>query len=449
MDTPELEARIKRSRATYDRVVPIPPGFERRLLARIAVTPSGKRQGTARRRPLGVKRSAIAQVLGAAALIAIAAAIGVTLVFTRSHAPASAPSLWSPSGWFNGYFANESDGWLVEGPIRNGTVDTASMYKTVDGGRTWQRIVSAKGGLGPVWVQGSQIMAMQVQSVAGGCIENLLYSEDGGAHWAIRHFPAVIFDVQPIFLPDLRHGWLIDFAGNLVSCAPPGRQTSSLPPSRGVLWRTSDGGKSWVEVARRDTFGVAGPPIELTAWGADSAAAGSARALFVTRDGGTHWHPLQLPLPSGFHEAQIEIGLPVMLDDLNGFIQETPVGSVKGGPVSSYVLRTADGGQHWSAPVDVSLPSGVAGSLQFLTTRRWVAVSGYIRVYLSNDSGQSWREITPMVAPPQASNWELDFASPDLGVATLSYANGSVDLFRTTDGGLHWQHIEVPSNSSH
>jgi photosystem II stability/assembly factor-like uncharacterized protein len=463
MDTRDLEARLRRAVATYERAVPTPSGLERRIFSRIAVTSTPKQPGRDRSQPVSVKSTALAQLFGVAAAIALAVAIGFTVLYTRGHAPTGAPAAWNASGWWQAYFADATTGWFVESaPAAAGSTDHSVLYGTTDGGRDWQRLSSVKGDLGPLWVRGSEMLAMRTQSVGGpGCVENLLHSSDKGVHWTVRPFPSSISDVEPVFLPDLRNGWLIDFGGSLVACAPPGRlnlPVGKLPSSRGVLWRTSDGGQSWVQAASLDTFGIkVGGPVKVTTWNVDSAAvllggtSPSGRFLFVTHDRGKHWQVPQVPSPVGNAQAQLEPWIPTMFDDRNGLLEGNPPTSptyVKGEPSSTYVLRTEDGGTHWSVPTQIDLPNGATGGLQFLSDRRWIVTSGFGQVYVTNDYGQHWQEVAP---PDHRPNWTITFEGPELGVANLgpSKPGGGIDaVYQTIDGGLHWQRIELPAGSS-
>jgi photosystem II stability/assembly factor-like uncharacterized protein len=459
MDTHELEARIRGAVATYERLVPTPPSFEKRIFARIAVMPIPQQPARDRSPLVPLKSAALAQLFGVAAVIVLAVAIGFTVVYTRSHGPAAAAAAWNVSGWYQPYFADATTGWFVKSAsTASGSTDQSVLYSTTDSGRDWRRISSVKGGLGPLWVRGSEMLAMQTQSVGGGCVENLLHSSDQGAHWTVRPFPDSISDVQPIFLPDLRNGWLIDFAGNFVSCAPPGRVNlpeDKLPSSRGVLWRTSDGGQSWVQVASLDTFGIkVGGPLTVTAWNVDSAAvvmggtSPSGRFLFVTHDRGKHWQVVKAPAPVGNAQAQLEPWIPTMLDDRNGLLEANPSTGptyVKGEPSFTYVLHTEDGGTHWSVPTQIDLPGGAANGLHFLSNRRWTDGFGQ---YVTNDSGQHWQKVIP---PDHRPNWNIAFEGPELGVAILgpSKPGGGIDaVFQTIDGGLHWQPIGLPAGSS-
>ena len=455
METRELEARLRRTVATYEREVPAPSGLETRILSRVGVTSTPQRAGRDRGRSVKVKSTVLAQLFGVAAVIALAVAIGFTVVYTRSHGPGAPQPSWDASGWQGVYFADPTTGWFV-----GGSSDHSILYGTTDGGRDWQRLSSVKGELGPLWVRGSEMLAMQTQSVRGGCVENLLHSSDQGAHWIVRPFPSSVSDVQPVFLDDLRNGWLIDFAGGGLACVPPGRvnlTADKLPSLRGVLWRTSDGGQTWVQAASLDTFGIkVGGPIWVTTWNADSAAVvlggtRPGRFLFVTHDRGEHWEVPQLPGPPGTARAQLEPGLPMMFDDRDGLLEgNAPTRStyVKVEPSSTYVLRTDDGGTHWSVLTQVEVPGGAIGGLQFLTDQRWIVTSGFGHVYVTNDSGQHWQEVTP---PDHRPNWTITFEGPGVGVAILgpTKPGGGIEaVFQTIDGGLHWQRIELPASGS-
>jgi photosystem II stability/assembly factor-like uncharacterized protein len=113
------------------------------------------------------------------------------------------------------------------------------------------------------------------------------------------------------------------------------------------------------------------------------------------------------------------------------------------------VFRTQDGGDSWQplaefTPTQAPTPipgAGVRGgrlSLHFSDARHGWFVSGGERstLELTDDAGTSWRA-TPL--PNDQTVVDAQFLDADSG-----WAAGGLRLWRTTDGGAHWQELLLP-----
>jgi photosystem II stability/assembly factor-like uncharacterized protein len=120
--------------------------------------------------------------------------------------------------------------------------------------------------------------------------------------------------------------------------------------------------------------------------------------------------------------------------------------------VHDAVLVTADGGAHWRNVT----PPGFAGwtdrTMYFLDlAHAWVAVTQHvvahpsstpatITVFRTSDGAQSWQSATFQLADGSPS--QLDFVDLDHGWMVLQIDNG-VAIYRTHDGGVHWEQASV------
>ena len=106
------------------------------------------------------------------------------------------------------------------------------------------------------------------------------------------------------------------------------------------------------------------------------------------------------------------------------------------------VLRTADGGQHWTI---CSIPQGAA-KLDFRSVWAWDAENAMAmssgpgqlsRLYSTHDGCRSWRLL---FSNPDADDfWDgLQFDGKRFGVILGDPVNGSFTLFATRDGGGQW-----------
>jgi photosystem II stability/assembly factor-like uncharacterized protein len=189
-------------------------------------------------------------------------------------------------------------------------------------------------------------------------------------------------------------------------------------------------------------------------------------SLFLTRDDGAHWNLLRLPGIEGD-----------LATNLTGFASAGPqylwFGGITGkgfgtcqhptAPAGSSsvfawgsVDRSTNGGHSWS---EVRLPGcGVVTSLSFSSTKDGYALgpaaTGTLapyrgRLYRTVNGGRSWQLVSSvpfggaLVAPPSGSS--TAFPSPSEGFAVSSYGTTAGWLYRTADGGKHWQKVALAS----
>lgn len=212
-----------------------------------------------------------------------------------------------------GYFPNVSD--------------TIPLYRTVDGGKTWQPVSDITGEL-PTGLCAIQVVNPEV-IVAGGRVggpAHFLRSTDGGNTWLSQSLAQHLHMITDVYFASPDTGFI--FGGT-----DPNIQLASA-----IILRTVDGGATWSTVYQSER------PFEII-WKAHfpSLSTGYATVLsyapntlerFVvkTTDGGQSWSEIQL-VDNGAKAFGI------------GFLTEN-TGWV-GGDRSIY--ETTDGGLHWTA----------------------------------------------------------------------------------------------------
>jgi photosystem II stability/assembly factor-like uncharacterized protein len=125
--------------------------------------------------------------------------------------------------------------------------------------------------------------------------------------------------------------------------------------------------------------------------------------------------------------------------------------------VHDAVLVTADGGAHWRNVTPPGFSGWTDRTMDFLdVSHAWMAVTPHvvahpaataatITVFRTADGASSWQSATFQVADGSPS--QLDFIDPQHGWMVLQVDNG-VAIYRTTDGGIHWEQASVSHYST-
>ena len=469
--TRELEIRLRDSAGLYDREVQPIRDLERRIMARVSITP--KAEG---RRPT-LKRELMWSTVLAAAVLGLAIAVVVGIRSGILHQPNPAPVKHSPKPSLppapgaavfvsNTFFVSPQVGW-IESDASAG--HTPTIYKTTDGGRHWQAQLQ--------FVGGNALQQMLFQGDDGllvGYDGNPMYrTTDGGAHWQRVSLPQVIpgegGGAEPIWFKNPYEGW---FYGDLPQSYYEGL-CGTLGCSFSAIFHTLDGGAHWTQLSRfkpTDAFpnGAGHPQLifrdALNGW----LISGEGPQMYVTHDGGRNWVTADLKLPPIGPNDQAKIaepphffnnqqGLLVLRSGApsNLFCLTADCYKRANAPPSTlYPYTTNDGGDHWVGAAELPTIGSVGFNdfygftdLFFLDASHYWMVAGQT-VASTTDGGKHWTTHLH-VFPPTVFLSRPDFSSATQGwVVGTSQPSGQAlpetALYRTTDGGAHWVFITTP-----
>ena len=253
-----------------------------------------------------------------------------------------------------------------------------------------------------------------------GCTAGpLLRTSDGGASWSPLGSSAADEDLLAADLVDETTGWV---TGN-----------------DGVILRTTDGGRSW----RRQDSGVTDnlAAVEFlnadAGWAVggtfDSTWSGQARRVILhTNDGGRHWR------------RQLDASGP-MLHAIT-FTSRRSGWAVGGHDL----LRSRDAGKTWK--VWRTWPNARLVDLDFVgASTGWVLADSWANVgacvLRTTDGGRHWtRYRVPEETPGQTDIVRMDFVSRSVGVVVGGWeGTGGFDdwgeIYRTSDGGQTWTSV--------
>ena len=304
-------------------------------------------------------------------------------------------------------FSSPKVGWAVG----------AWLWHTVDGGAHWHKVRAA-----PLFAQVTTVgHDVWVVSSHGS-----LHSSDGGATW---HTLSSLSGSQVSF-SDRSDGWVVGAA--YLHTTDGGRTWSRVTtPQSGVatlkavahdtVWaaagrviRSTDAGGRWRSCTRRTVTAVAAiSPRE--AW-----AAGARGLVIHTTDGGHHWRILATGVTVDLNEI-------VFVDAQHGWAAG-----------NAGVIRTVDGGHHWI------FRHQPARHMSFADAEHGVGLGASSAVWMTENGGRTWsQERLPSTDRPTAAL--MEDASHALIIAR---GTPNAQCFTSSDGGRTWQlGADVPSAS--
>jgi photosystem II stability/assembly factor-like uncharacterized protein len=273
---------------------------------------------------------------------------------------------------------------------------------------------------------------------------------DGGATWNREgSFSVVGFSptlIGTLDFVDPLHGWF-----------------SQLQDDPGVtgteLYRTTDGGADWTQIAFVGTGGPAGaaPSTQAptgcvaliaafvspgTGWLSGSCSTGPP-PLYVSHDGGLSWADQPLaPVPGSLYGEQSSP--PSFTSTEDGTLITEDVGAT---PVSAGLFATTDGGRTWS--LRHSSAGTPFGSDFVDTDHGWLAISSPESgatapdLDVTGDGGRSWSVLhaLPDIGWNVYMGLQLDFLTPAVGWVSTGVDQsdgGRSYLLETGDGGQTW-----------
>ena len=276
-------------------------------------------------------------------------------------------------------------------------------------------------------------------------------SVDGGRSWERRDNGIVEQGITMRgFTVDPRSSDIVYAAGEISSWEWNGGPAHGIHFDRvkGAVYKTIDGGKNWRKVwegnnlARYIWVDPLNPEVLYISTGIfDREAANSdprsrkpgGEGILKSTDGGRTW-------------LQINRGLENLYVGTLFMHPGNPDILLAGAGNATYdrgsgVYLTTDGGRSWKRTLDTS----AIASVEFCTSNPYIAYAGNINeVYRSDDGGRSWRQVTPTSnawwGPPGVAvgtpiDFQVDPRDPDR-IFVNAYGGGN---FLSEDGGRSWR----------
>jgi photosystem II stability/assembly factor-like uncharacterized protein len=331
------------------------------------------------------------------------------------------------------------------------------LYKTTSGGALW--FATGDG------LSAESISRLEFAGRTGDVLflrqeSSIMRSEDAGDHWqaipappsdgmrggfAIDPFsPATVYigTAEGVFVTtDLGQHWTLRGRGitraSVSVVMHGGTPSSVIARTANGMFTTADGGGTWQRLDVHSAFSA----VDLKAVHSDGAAgviARTASGLFGLRRGATEWIPLiaqPFPGAAGFWIAPLNSSV---------VYSTTPDG----------LFLSTNGGGRWTA---TSLPAGqVPWQIAIASNNPLVAYAGIGglvqegRIWRTVDGGSSWEPIGQCGPGWFRCRAVTDPNDPDTLYAVVEGVGiGGGDLIRrTSDGGITWTELDLPSLST-
>lgn len=260
----------------------------------------------------------------------------------------------------------------------------------------------------------------------------LFVSPDQGRNWEERTAPTPSGEHRPVIsFINYHEGWLL----------APGVPATQCEEATADLWHTSDGAKTWQHL---NLSGIDKHQCKDGVWFVDgkhgfisASDPNDPPTIYRTSDGGTTWIATRVPDPPDFTSSAG--GDELVAEWIKSFgpnlYLDAHVSQPKG--YRYYIFRSTDGGATWSWMMKIPpFPSVV-----MVTETRFLLLNEPGGPQESTNGGQQWHPYTTdlILDSRELGGTVVVFANPQVG-----YETGSGALQRTSDGGAHWVRIETP-----
>ncbi len=333
------------------------------------------------------------------------------------------------------------NGWGIGGPRASG--NASHVFRTQDGGSTWIEItppefaaseldVPSMAAVGFFSSSQTGWVTYHAQRASSMPVNPVVWkTSDGGRTWQAGSPLSTAglmetFSISDITFSDANYGWVLAHVG------------AGMNHDYIALYRSTDGGLSWSRVIDPDIDGGV-QSCSKTGLAFSNGSAGwltgdcngvrPGAFLFQTADGGAHWDPVTLPAPADHPDLftadqyACAVHAPVLQGNQAFLgVECVDMGSSDGTRIG-YLYRASSGG----SPTYKAYPGGDIFTLD--GSRIWALG---LEIHRSENGGESWAKISTVT-------WEgqFDFVSATLGWAAVRKGS-EYGLVQTTDGGNLW-----------
>ena len=229
------------------------------------------------------------------------------------------------------------------------------------------------------------------------------------------------------------------------------------------VYKSLDGGKTWSHLGLEATRQIArvrvnptNPDLVYVAALGDPWGSSPDRGVYRSKDGGRTWEKVLFRSnDAGAIDLVMDPTNPDVLYASTLELRRYPWGFRSAGPGTA-LYKSTDGGTTWTElTAKPGLPSGTKGRIGIAVAptrpnRVWAIVDaelGKKGVYRSEDGGETWKHLTDDADLTQRPWYYHHIFADPKDPDTLWVLN--VDLWRSKDGGEHFEEVAIPHGDNH
>lgn len=339
------------------------------------------------------------------------------------------------------HFSSETHGWLT------GTAGDGNIVHTTDGGETWEAKFVDHRMYYSIWSVSDTVAYVALN------FSEIMSTTNGGETWqkqTVKHNGCDIHFTSLCFTSD-SVGWLVgqiygneaglgiilkttnagqdwivvkdDIRYSLNSVCFIDENTGWIVGNNGLIMQTFDAGLTWHEQSDvlesfMDNFRNIDFVSPLTGW------ASGMNVLIHTTDGGHNWYRQSI-------DTNLEITTHEFVTENVGWL----------GCWNGSILKTEDGGQTWQEKYSDNNDNYLTSIYFQDDNTGWALTNQYLLKTI--DGGEKWEEIT-VDSSEYFYMTSVFFANENFGWILQDFGS---TVFRTTNGGLDWDRIDIPVNT--
>ena len=234
----------------------------------------------------------------------------------------------------------------------------------------------------------------------------------------------------------------------------------SISPGDGV-YKSTDGGKTWVNVGLKETRHIAkirihptNPDIVYVAAMGDVFGTNPERGVYRTKDGGKTWDRV-------LYKSERAVAFDLVMDQTNPNVlyasldqfQRLPWDQMSGGPDSG-LYKSTDGGDTWTNIThNPGLPKGDVGKIGIALSpprpsRVWAFVEAEDgALFRSDDGGKTWQRLNERRDMRRSAASYMHIIADTQDPDTVYIA--SYQFLKSTDGGKTFTSVPTPHGDNH
>jgi photosystem II stability/assembly factor-like uncharacterized protein len=226
------------------------------------------------------------------------------------------------------------------------------------------------------------------------------------------------------------------------------------------VYKSTDAGKSWVNVGLRDTQQIGkvridprNPDVVYVAAVGHPYGPNEERGVFRSRDGGKSWQRvLYINERTGAVDLAPDPHDPLTIYATTWQVLRTPWGITSTGPGAG-IYKTTDGGDTWTQ-LKNGLPKGDKGKIGIAVSpvnpnRIWATVEAEDGgIYRSDDAGMSWSLLNDRFEVRSRQYYYGHIFADPLQADTV-YTFSSKNFLKSIDGGKTYKSVETPHGDYH